>query len=238
MKIEIQKTVKITNENEWFLLAPPKGKEKQWKDGYSAKELAKFVTSDYKMFTELIKNIVKEVTNRVPKSFVGEPEAITSLPGSGLGRNHDLLLYNDSLVIGIEAKVNEPYGESVGSEYFNPQATKNKQHRIDELMKIIVPNRTLKDLVISDLRYQLFTGTAGTLFEARKRGIQNCIFLVLSFRYEDEDTNHKNEESFTKFVEIVCEGQDNNTFSVEGEKITCWFRKQEIVMSRPTTYQV
>ena len=47
MKIEIQKTIKITNENEWFLLAPPKGKEKQWKDGFSAKELARFVISDH-----------------------------------------------------------------------------------------------------------------------------------------------------------------------------------------------
>lgn len=237
MKIEIKKTVRITNENDWFLVAPPKGKEKQWKDGYSAKELAKFVTSDQKKFTGLIKSLVKEVVNRVPKSFVAEPEAITSLPGSGLGRNHDLLLYNDYLIIGIEAKVNEPYGESIGSEYFNPKTTKNKQQRIDELMNIIVPKRTLNDLEISNLRYQLFTGTAGTLIEARKRGIKKCIFLVLSFRYEDEDTNHKNEESFTKFVEIVCEGQDKNTFSVEGESITCWFRTQEIVMSRPT-YQL
>ena len=237
MKIEIQKTAKITNENEWFLLAPPKGKEKQWKDGYSAKELAKFVTSDYKGFTELIKNIVKEATHRVPKSFVGEPEAITSLPGSGQGRNHDLLLYNDNLVIGIEAKVNEPYGESISSEYLNPETTNNKKNRIEALWEIIFRDKPKEELPKCNLKYQLLTGTAGTLFEAHKRGIKQCIFLVLSFRYYGEDKNQQNEQSFNDFVEIVCQGKNHRSFRVEDEEITCWFRKQEIVMTKPTSYQ-
>ena len=237
MKIEIKKTIKITNENEWFLLAPPKGKEKQWKDGFSAKELAKFVISDNKRFTQLIKNIVKGITKKVPEKFLGEPEAITSLPGKGLGRNHDLLLCSDNLVIGIEAKVNEPYGESIGSEYTNPETTLNKKQRIEDLWHMILPNMSLEELKNSKLRYQLFTATAGTLLEAHNRGIKKCILLVLSFRYEDEDSNHQNEESFFDFVETICNGKDNNNFEIKDDNIECWFRKQEIVMSRPT-YQL
>ena len=37
-KINLEKVAKITNVDIWLKVAPPKGGEAQWKDGYSAKE--------------------------------------------------------------------------------------------------------------------------------------------------------------------------------------------------------
>lgn len=36
----------IRSVDDWFKVAPPKGKDKQWKDGYSAKELAKYIVEE------------------------------------------------------------------------------------------------------------------------------------------------------------------------------------------------
>lgn len=44
----------------------------------------------------------------------GEPEAITGLKSRGQGRTHDLLLVKENeVVVGIEAKVEEPLDEPV-----------------------------------------------------------------------------------------------------------------------------
>ena len=44
MKLEISKTNIITTPEQWMQFAPPKDKEKHWKDGRSAKSLAMFMT--------------------------------------------------------------------------------------------------------------------------------------------------------------------------------------------------
>lgn len=243
MSITIKKNFTITNLNDWFIVAPPKGKEKQWKDGYSAKELAKFVTAYKEKFNELIKSIVTEsFGSKISASFCGEPEAETKLPpkGSRGPRNHDLLLYNKDLVIGIEAKVNEPFGNrSILEEYEDAQKN-NRQHminRIDWLKRTILPAPQKEEA--NHLKYQLFTATAGTLLEAYRRKVKKCIVLVLSFEYDNQKSNDDNNNAFKKFVEIVC-GTENNSrdFSVlddeskESRSITCKFVKKEIVISK------
>lgn len=247
MSITIKKSITITDETDWFIVAPPKGKEKQWKDGYSAKELAKFVTADKENFNKLIKSIVKKsFGSKISASFCGEPEAETKLPpkGSRGPRNHDLLLYNKDLVIGIEAKVNEPFGNrSILEEYEDAQKNK-RQHminRIDWLKQTILPVPQKKEA--NHLKYQLFTATAGTLLEAYRRKVKQCIVLVLSFKYENNESNTDNNDSFKDYVTLVCgKQQDNQNFSVtdgtgDPHEIKCRFVKKEIVISK-TEYMV
>ena len=51
--------------------------------------------------------------------FYGEPEAVTSLEGRGGGRHHDLLLVQENeVVVGVEAKSDEDFGKFVCKELF------------------------------------------------------------------------------------------------------------------------
>lgn len=245
MSITIKKTINITNDTKWFIAAPPKGKDKQWQDGYSAKELAKFATSNSPIFSDLITNVVKSsFKGRISTSFEGEPEAETKLPpkGSKGPRNHDLLLHNKHLVVGIEAKVNEPFGASINDE----QEQAENENRTDMIERIkwlkstILPDGEQEKEDSNHLKYQLFTATAGTLLEAYRRNLNKCIVLILSFRFEDVEPNKDNQTSFDSFVKIVCKEGNKKTFKIrdyngtdEIKEVECVFLKQDIVISKP-----
>ena len=224
MKIEIKKTIKITNETEWFLVAPPKKGIKQWKDGYSAKELAKYATSNDNL-QKLLQSIFEEIDFNTKGSFVGIPEAVTKLPKKGEGRNHDLLLFNKDIVIGVEAKVNEDFGKIINEE--NENASENKQARIKELKKIVFQKSSAQN--VDELRYQLLTATAGTLLETFDRNKSQCVFLVLSFHKFKDKANSDNKAAFKAFVDVVCgENKKSQIFTVKGKEITCWFIEREV----------
>ena len=244
MSITIKKTINITDDTKWFIAAPPKGRERQWLDGYSAKELAKFATSNSSIFSDLIKNIVKNsFKGRISASFDGEPEAETKLPpkGSNGPRNHDLLLYNKHLVIGIEAKVNEPFGASIYDELKKAESENRTDmiERIKWLKSTILPDSEQEKEESNHLKYQLFTATAGALLETYRRNLNKCIVLILSFRAENMEPNNDNQTSFNSFVNTVCKEGNKRTFKIrdynstdEIKEIECVFLKQDIVISK------
>lgn len=246
MKIKIQKTIKITNEKEWFRAAPPKGGEKQWQDSYSAKEFAKFVTSGDD-FKELVQSVLDDISIKTRGDFVGEPEAGTKFPQKGEGRNHDLLLFNKDIVIGIEAKVDEPFGNNRSILQESNTTSKGKKARINWLLKTILPEgKRLEDREVGKLKYQLFTATAGTLLEAAKRDKKKCIFLVLAFHSKEKPVNEANKKSFEDFMRVICdENIDRKEFTVVykenkkefEKKVQCWFVYKEITFT-PQTFNV
>lgn len=237
MKIEIKKTTIITDEADWFRVAPPKGGIAQWKDGYSAKELAKFVTKKSQLFEDLITKVISETDNAITEVLTGEPEVETKFPeGNREGRNHDLLLYNktDDLIIGIEAKVKETFGSnSIYKEYVGTKPNTDKYKRIEWIISTIIDRKNLQDPEIMNLKYQLFTATAGTLLEAYKRGKGKCILLVLSF-HEGKKGSQSNKSSFDDFVKVVCPENNSQKFKIkvgdnnEEKTIECWFVYKEI----------
>ncbi len=237
-KINLEKMAKISNVDIWLKVAPPKGGEAQWKDGRSAKELARFVIEHPEDFSNLLEEVVKSSVGYVPSSFTGEPEAVTRLPHSSSGpRNHDLLLFDKRIVIGIEAKVDEPFGNSILQES-NTSST-DKKDRIDWLIETILPEgRGLDDREVGNLKYQLFTATAGTLLEAAKRGKKKCIFLILVFHSKNKPVKETNKKSFDDFVRIVCgENKNSKEFQVNDNPITCWFIEKDIEIT-PQAYKI
>ena len=245
-KINLEKATKITNMDIWLKVAPPKGGEAQWKDGYSAKELARFVIEHPEVFSKLLDEVVKSTVGYRPSSFTGEPEATTNLPpqGSSGPREHDLLLYDNRIVIGIEAKVNEPFGndKSIRQE----KESTSKYERINWLIKTILQSRQIDEKEVGDLKYQLFAATAGTLLEAAKRDLEECIFLVLAFHPKDGPVNQANKKSFEDFVSVVCgeNKDDSKQFTVEykdGKKeikkeVKCWFIERDIAFTQQKFY--
>ena len=107
MKVEIKKTVSIKNADNWKDYAPPKDAKTQWKDGRSAKELARFVTSEE--FIPFLRAFLKDLGIK-NQDFEAEPEAETYFPEKEFGksgpRNHDLLMNDAGLdTVSVSARI-------------------------------------------------------------------------------------------------------------------------------------
>lgn len=104
---------------------------------------------------------------------------------------------------GIESKVTEPFGNTIGKEV--SKASANKQLRIDTLVKELFNCEISED--IEDLRYQLLTGAVGTLFEAIRNSKCKALFLVIVFTDSitaaDEKQISKNNQDFADFCKFL-----------------------------------
>jgi hypothetical protein len=125
----------------------------------------------------------------------GFPEFVTKLPQPGEGRNHDLLLRgrrgSRSVVVSIEAKADEPFGEFIG-DYWRRMLRSTRPtgapKRIQSLLNLLFgadadPGRS----PWRALRYQLLTGIAGTAIQASRDGADIGVFVVHEFRTADTD---------------------------------------------------
>ena len=186
MKISIKKKVSIKSVEDWGYNAPPKDADVQWKDGRSAKELARFVTSD--RFAPFMSGVLKDWKIK-EQDLIAEPEAETYFPAKELGkngpRNHDLLLIGKDCVIGIEAKVSESFDQTIKVVWDKSDKGENRKKRILGLINFLSGEEysNVDDLPadIQDLRYQLFTATVGTVVEAIKNKKKKAVVLVLVF---------------------------------------------------------
>ena len=200
MKIKISKNNNIiTTVEEWYQFAPPKAKGKHWKDGRSAKSLAQFMTD--KNQVKKLEDILVELEYNTKGVISCTPEANTVLPCKGNGRNHDLLMIGEDFVVGIEAKVSEPFGEEISTELI--EASDNKKGRIDKLANELFGCKINEVKDGLELRYQLLTGVYGTLREAKKNKKSKALFLVIVFTdgitREDENAVNRNNDDFKNF---------------------------------------
>ena len=227
MKIKISKNNNIiTTVEEWYQFAPPKAKGKHWKDGRSAKSLAQFMTD--KNQVKKLEDILVELEYDTNGVISCTPEANTVLPCKGNGRNHDLLMIGEDFVVGIEAKVSEPFGEEISTELI--EASDNKKGRIDKLANELFgfEINEVKDRL--ELRYQLLTGVYGTLREAEKNKKSKALFLVIVFTdgitREDENAVNRNNDDFKNFCQQIGLSAEGGTICKSNIALT--IKKVEI----------
>ena len=227
MKLEISKTNIITTVEQWKQFAPPKDKEKHWKDGRSAKSLAQFMTD--KNQVKKLESILNELGYDTKGIISCTPEANTALPGTGNGRNHDLLMIGKDFVAGIEAKVSESFGKTISKELMG--ASENKQYRIDTLAKELFECEINADS--GDLKYQLLTGAYGTLREAKNNKKSKALFLVIVFtdgittkEANAVVANNKDFEDFCKYI-----GLSNNGGTISKLNVALTIKKVEISLN-------
>ena len=215
---------RITNVEEWFNYAPPKKGKMQWKDFRSAKEHAKYMTSNLPNLPFEVETILKKYTNCNECACYGEYVTdFSSLGlGSGEGRNHDSLLVFDDLIVGIEAKADEKF-DVLCSELKLDDI--NKQKRYNGVSKLIFGDDISWH---PNIRYQLLTASLGTLIEASKHGVKKALLLVITYNSNKlNDCNVKrNEIDLTNYINEVLKGEkikfceDNNIdFYIEKLKI-------------------
>lgn len=208
----------ITTLSEWKEIAPPKKKEIHWKDGRSAKELAKYMINGNGYLPIEIEKVLEEIGIDKELSFIGTPEAVTSLIGRGEGRNHDLLLNGENkVVVGIEAKADEGLGKYyVSEELSKSDISDNKIKRINSLYKDVYGT---EDLKAYNPRYQLLTAVVGTLKEAENVHATKAILLIISF-LKDENLNNKkienNKNDIQYFEDSISKFEKNGKYNLPG----------------------
>ena len=231
MKIIIQKKVEIQTLDQWFNVAPPEGGSKQWKVGRSALEMARFALS--KEFPTMIDKVLKECGLK-DRSFICEPEALTSFEqgmGTGGPRHHDLLMIGNNTVIGIEAKVSEPFDKRIEDK--RKGATDNMKQRLNSCLDYLYKRRPDN---AEKMYYQLFSATIGSIIAAKTlkdKDIQNVISLFVIFvdnvdKEEGYDDHVKdNNDAFKVFCESF--GLDENGGKLpeipKAPGINCWIKK-------------
>ena len=227
MKIKISKNNNIiTTVEEWYQFAPPKAKEKHWKDGRSAKSLALFMTD--KNQVKKLEDILVELEYDTNGVISCTPEANTVLPCKGNGRNHDLLMIGEDFVVGIEAKVSEPFGEEISTELI--EASDNKKNRIDTLANQLFGCKINEVKDGLELRYELLTGVYGTLLEAENNKKSKALFLVIVFTdgltSEDENAVNRNNDDFKNFCKCINLSEEGGTICKSNVDLT--IKKVEI----------
>lgn len=207
---------------EWRLKAPPFGGDRQWADGYSAKETARawLASGRPAVPPELARLLASSPLTgdiAVSKAF---PEHDTRLPERGGPRRHDLLLLASGergrVVVGVESKTDEPFDDPLWAalaatvaERANPRTRKG--HRVQALCRGLFgraavtrteTGRVIVDAGLAELPYQLVAGAAGTLIEAAARRATIAILAVHSLEPENADPAAvaANQQAFAAFA--------------------------------------
>lgn len=194
---------------DWFSKCPPMGKEVQWKDGRSAMETAKhWINGAPAEFLNLV------IPHGVCIDIV-YPEHNTHFDSyKGNTRNHDLLILDQAnkIVIGIESKVDEPFGDTISEKIIDSEKELKKNpnskalQRIEDLRKAVFGKLDDKQL---ELRYQLLHGIAGVVAEAGIQEYSKALFVVQTFLSKEIDSvkHRTNQRDLDKFIEYLSKGQ-------------------------------
>jgi hypothetical protein len=189
MRISNQRGEEIVSVDDWLLKAPPKRGDKQWKDYRSAKELAKswFRSPPASPPRELMEFLQHSFPSRKVILTEAVPELVIPLDNyAGEHRNADLVisgaLGSEKLLISVEAKADEAFGDQLVGAYFDARLAVPKSNvpaRITGLVRALFGSDL--EAEIRGLRYQLLHSAAATLIEAQKQGAHVAVFLVHEF---------------------------------------------------------
>ena len=153
--------------------------ERHWKKGYSAYELAHSWVGAKGIPDPVVAVLHQAEEFRSMELIEGFFEKETHLRSRGRPSQTDLLaLIGDGegfAVLGVEGKVDEPFGPLV-SEWLT-DASANKRARLSVLQGTL----GLADHNISNLRYQLLHRTAAAIYEAQRYRVRRAVMLVHSF---------------------------------------------------------
>jgi len=181
----------IRSVKEWRELAKPAARS-HWKDGRSAKELAKaWVSGTGQRALRRLLDRREETAGLTIDTAVAEAQvAFDDYPGGK--RNHDLLIQgrcsSGLIVIGLEAKADESFGQTIAAYDRHARAlraagqTTNALERLIRLLDEVGAMSLERVPGFGDLRYQLFSGVAGTLAAAGTNDL--AVFVVHEFATE------------------------------------------------------
>lgn len=194
----------IRSLGEWQETFASGNKSKHWKKDRSAYALADFILNHKGI--DHIRDRLQEILKYDLYFEKAIPELEVQFDQYGQGRVHDLGISgrtqrNQNLFIGLEAKVDEPFNQSVQDIYLNAKlrqlsgkSTKAPE-RVEELIQLLFvqPDRS-----VFDLRYQLLYATAGTL--ATGAEVSVLYLLIFKTKLYDELIGLENLREYLTFL--------------------------------------
>lgn len=218
----------IYNLDDWLAYSPPAKGELQWKDGRSAKELAKawLCTGEPKMPKELQQLLD---SHHDTNGFFAEraiPEFVTKLDDfKGNGRNHDMIIWGNvagqKALVSIEAKVDESFGEII-SNYVSSSIAANPRSKVPDRISQLT-SAIFGHLEIGHIRYQLLHAVAGVLIEAAAQKASLAVLVVHEFvpatgKTQKAIENDIDWQSFTRLIASgsILAGQLHGPITVPG----------------------
>ena len=165
--------------------------QKQWKRGYSAMAAA--------LSWEAAKGLPPEIAALLEPDvelLFAIPEHKVALPGGRRESQCDVFALaragDETIALAVEAKVNEPFGPTVGEWMVGASAGKT------ERMTFIRDLLGLPDGAIDHVRYQLLHRTAAAVLEATRFKTDRAAMIVQSFSQE-----HRWFEDFAAFTSLL-----------------------------------
>ncbi len=162
--------------------------QKQWKRGYSAMAAA--------LSWEAAQGLPPEIAALLGQNvqlLLAIPEHKVALPGGARASQCDVFALardgDHTIAAAVEAKVNEPFGPTVGEWMAN--ASTGKIERITFIHNLL----GLPDGAIDHIRYQLLHRTAAAVVEAERFKTDRAAMVVQSFSQE-----HRWFEDFASFA--------------------------------------
>lgn len=254
MKLEIKKNNIIKDLRTWFKYAEPEGGESQWKEGRSAMEFARYMISSNNRLPKELSSYLNSIGFK-DENYICYPEEVTPFDdfdlGTGSGRHHDGLLVSKNYLVGIEAKVSEPFDNSILTKLERAKSNSDKganmRKRIVNSLKILKSSfrdDLLDQESVQSLMYQLISGSVGTIIESCKRNICNAVFLIIEFdgdvdgkekNYDEKvENNQKAYDKFLVFLNLTDKDNKNRYIDVEikDKKIRMWINKIRITIKK------
>jgi hypothetical protein len=197
----------ITSLEEWAGIYANPQQSHQWKQYRSAYSAAEFI---------LNYNGGEAISHRVSEALGFEavleravPELELRFDQYGRGRVHDLAIFGRTetgkkLFVGVEAKVDEPFGVSALDAYLSAKskqivgASTKAPERIEQLLSL---HFTDPDPTMFDVRYQLLYATAGTL--AAEADVHVLYVIVFKTPLYDESVGAENYRDYIHFMNKV-----------------------------------
>ncbi len=242
MRIVDSQGQRISNLIEWrSRIFDGTSKEKDWKKGRSAYSLAEFIMD--RQGAAYLETRMSSVLSQHVKLEQATPEYLAkfdSYPGNpsnldlGITGHVERLPVNASLFVGVEAKVDETFGSTVRSRYSSAMNRRdagkrtNAPERVKGLLsKYFSVQGSPDSSRFADIRYQLLTGTAGTV--AAPGDVS--VFYILVFRTSmyDERKGLSNLRDYESFIGAACgrllirEGKDfrADELELDGKRMVC-----------------
>lgn len=180
----------LTSIDEWWQFASPK-LDIHWKDGRSAKENARAWIAAAPELQPDVAQAFENCPSIGPiRRWSAEPEARIPIDRyRGEQPNIDLLLVAEDehgpLVVAIEAKADEPFGDMLADRRRRAEATLGSNPRSKALARIdeLIDRFGLdyQQSHVPQLCYQLITATAAALEEAKRRSSKRVMLIVHEF---------------------------------------------------------
>jgi len=213
----------IKSVSDWFKLAPPKKGALHWKDGRSAKELAKAWCEKRNRPSppeEFLRLLAPLVSVDHMADAIGWPEhqvPIDDLPGEP--PNIDLAIECDGKLgrttVCVEAKADETFGEYTLAKHDSAAKLIEQGKKTGALQRLL----QLEENILSkptaglpgraEIRYQLLTGTAAALALAKEHQARVAVFVVHEFSFSghvDEKKLKQNKIDLDCFVMRLTRG--------------------------------